>query len=182
MAPDDPLLHRLKHYEIGPADAELTFADRLARENRWSAEYAARVVEEYRRFAYLAMTSGHEITPSDQVDQAWHLHLTYSRDYWQRFCPDVLGGELHHGPTAGGPVERDRYYRQYAETLASYEAAFGHAPPPDIWPPAARRFGIDPFAIRTNPRDNLIVPRRWAEIAIGAFVALIGAIVVGVMV
>ncbi|WP_443026122.1 glycine-rich domain-containing protein, partial [Sphingomonas sp. CCH9-H8] len=68
-------------------------------------------------------------TPSDAVDQAWHLHLTYTRDYWEHFCPDVLGRALHHGPTAGGADEHRRYYRQYAETLARYEAAFGIAPP-----------------------------------------------------
>ena len=74
-----------------PKTAALTFADRLARENGWSAAKAARVVDEYRRFCFLAATAGHEVTPSDAVDQAWHLHLTYSRDYWERFCPEVLG-------------------------------------------------------------------------------------------
>ena len=93
--PDDPLWQRLRAYEIGPDDAAFTFAQRLARENRWSESYADEVIDEYRRFAYLAMTAGHEVTPSDQVDQAWHLHLTYTRDYWQRFCAEVLGGPLH---------------------------------------------------------------------------------------
>ncbi|MGB3165702.1 MAG: hypothetical protein WBA68_02890 [Alteraurantiacibacter sp.] len=49
MAPDDPLWYRLQDYEIRPTDAPLTFTDRLACENRWSAEYVARVVGEYRR-------------------------------------------------------------------------------------------------------------------------------------
>ena len=88
--PDDSLWQRIAAHHIGPPDAALSFARRLARENRWSLAYAERVIEEYRRFCYLAMTAGHEVTPSDQVDQAWHLHLTYSRDYWERFCPEVL--------------------------------------------------------------------------------------------
>jgi len=108
------------------------------------------------------MTAGHEVTPSDAVDQAWHLHLTYSRDYWQTFCPEVLRADLHHGPTRGGPVERERYYRQYAGTLTFYEAAFGEPPPTDIWPGAHRRFSIDPQAIRVNLFDDIIVPRRVA--------------------
>lgn len=162
------LRDRLSAYHIGPADAALSFADRLGRENRWSPAFAERVIGEYLRFCYLAMTAGHQVTPSDQVDQAWHLHLTYSRDYWQRFCPEILGGELHHGPTAGGQTERARYYEQYAQTLASYEEAFGEAPPPDIWPPAARRFGSDPRSYRVNPADVVTLPKRGVWLILAA--------------
>lgn len=173
-AASSDLWQRLAGYEIGPAEADLTFARRLARENRWADGYAERVITEYKRFCYLAITAGHEVTPSDAVDQAWHLHLTYSRDYWNRFCPDVLGAPLHHGPTAGGQVERTRYYDQYARTLQSYERHFGTAPPVDIWPPAARRFSIDPLSYRVNPRDVLIVPR--ASVTGGLVVAVVVAL------
>ncbi|WP_066555255.1 glycine-rich domain-containing protein [Croceicoccus bisphenolivorans] len=171
---EDPLWQRLARYRVGPPDAAFSFEQRLARENGWSEAHAGRVVDEYRRFCYLAMRAGHEVTPSDAVDQAWHLHLTYSRDYWQRFCPDVLEMPLHHGPTAGGEVERDRYYRQYAETLASYERVFGPSPA-DIWPDANRRLYRDPLARRVHPRDHLIVPKRLAIPVI--VLALVGAII-----
>ena len=174
------LWQRLAAYEIGPPNASLTFTQRLARENRWSAEFAARVVREYKRFCYLAVTAGHEVTPSDAVDQAWHLHLTYSRDYWERFCPEVLGAPLHHGPTAGGSVERRRYYEQYAGTLKSYEVAFGEPPPADVWPDAKRRFTTDPKAFRVNPEDVMILSRRWLILvpALGALM-LVGAFLLG---
>lgn len=176
---ETPLWQRLDGYQIGPADAAFTFAQRLARENRWSEDYANRVIHEYKRFAWLACEAGHEVTPSDAVDQAWHLHLTFTRDYWDRFCPEVLGMPLHHGPTAGGTAERTRYYDQYAQTLASYQAHFGEPAPFDIWPDARRRFIVDPRAVRVNPADALIVPRPIAygfaaAIAI-AFLALIAA-------
>ncbi len=163
---------RLAAHEIGPPDASFTFADRLARENRWTVEYAKRVIREYKRFCYLAMTAGQEVTPSDAVDQAWHLHLTYSRDYWQEFCPNVLGADLHHGPTAGGPVERDRYYAQYAATLKAYEDTFGEPPPPDIWPDAGRRFQVDPLAFRVNPKDVIVAPRRKGTLAVAVLVTV----------
>lgn len=159
---DEALWHRIADHQIGPADASLSFTARLARENRWDAAFAERVIGEYKRFCYLAMTAGQEVTPSDAVDQAWHLHLTYSRDYWQVFCPQVLGADLHHGPTRGGPVERDRFYRQYAATLAAYEAAFGEAPPGDIWPGAHRRFAVDPLGIRVNLLHDMVLQRRVA--------------------
>ena len=183
---DEGLWQRLKAHTIGPPEASLTFTDRLARENRWSPEYAARVILEYKRFCYLARTAapGEQVTPSDSVDQAWHLHLTYSRDYWEEFCPTALDAPLHHGPTAGGEVERTRYYDQYAATLKAYEDAFGEAPPADIWPDAKRRFEIDPVGIRVNPKDVMILSRPElvaALLAVGVFAGILGWMLRGIV-
>ncbi|MFM9935026.1 MAG: glycine-rich domain-containing protein [Novosphingobium sp.] len=156
----NPLWQMLSTYEVGPADADLSFTARLARENGWTLAHAARVFEEYRRFLFLAVTAGHPVTPSDAVDQAWHLHLTYTRDYWERLCPEVLGQALHHGPTKGGRAEGERFFEQYAQTLRSYETAFGPAPA-DIWPDARRRLQIDPMARRVHLHEALILPWRW---------------------
>lgn len=166
----DPLWQALAAYEVGPPDADLGFVKRLARENGWSPAHAARVFEEYRRFLYLAVTAPHAVTPSDAVDQAWHLHLAYTRDYWNRLCPEVLGRSLHHGPTKGGREEGERFFEQYALTLRAYEAAFGPAPA-DIWPDARRRLMIDPEARRVHPREAFIIPRRHVWLAL-ALVAL----------
>lgn len=169
------LWQRLAAYQIGLTHASLTFAQRLARENRWSQAFSERVMREYKRFCYLAVTAGQEMTPSDAVDQVWHLHLSYTRDYWERFCPDVLGTPLHHGPTQGGAEERGRFFAQYAATLKAYEDAFAQPPPEDIWPAARRRFGIDPRAARVNPADVIILPRRWGY-TVGAVAALLLAL------
>ncbi len=159
----DPRWVALSCYHIGPDDAALPFAARLARENCWTAAHAARVIDEYKRFVWLACRTGHQVTPSDAVDQAWHLHLTYTRDYWERFCPEILGRALHHGPTAGGRDEGARFHEQYAQTLKAYEAAFGEAAPADIWPSAQRRLIHDPRARRVHPRDGLFL--RWRTVA-----------------
>lgn len=169
---DHPVWQRIVTHQIGPSDAALSFSARLARENGWSAATAERVIEEYRRFTFLAVTGDAPATPSDAVDQAWHLHLSYTRDYWERFCPEVLGRALHHGPTEGGSEEHRRYYRQYADTLARYESAFGAPPPADIWPSAARRLIDDPRARRVHPRDGVIVPRPLVLAFLFAFAAL----------
>lgn len=174
-ARDHPLWQKLEAYEIGPPDAAISFAARLSRENRWSADFAERVIGEYKRFCFLAMTAGHEVTPSDAVDQAWHLHLAYSRDYWDRFCPEVLGAPLHHGPTAGGVVEQARYFEQYAQTLKSYEAVFG-LPPEDIWLSARQRFGRDPLAMRMLHRDVIFVLDRTTILKGAALAAILLAI------
>ncbi|MDQ8756463.1 hypothetical protein RCO27_09495 [Sphingosinicella sp. LHD-64] len=161
---EHPIWVALSRYSIGPEDTALTFADRLARENGWSSAEAERVIDEYKRFCFLAATVDHEVTPSDAVDQAWHLHLIYTRDYWQRFCPEVLVRPLHHGPTAGGPAEQHRYFAQYAETLKSYERVFGKAAPTDLWPDAARRLIEDPKARRVHPRDGIVISHRLGTI------------------
>jgi len=49
------------------------------------------------------------VTPSDTVDQAWHLHLIYTGHYWEELCGKVLGLQLHHEPSAGGAVEGGKY-------------------------------------------------------------------------
>ena len=78
----DPLWARIKGFALDDPASSLPFSQRLARENGWSRHFACRAIEEYKRFCYLAMTAGHSVSPSDAVDQAWHLHLLYTRSYW----------------------------------------------------------------------------------------------------
>lgn len=89
------------------------------------------------------------------------------------FCAQVLRADLHHGPTNGGPAERERYYRQYADTLAAYEAVFGAPPPAAIWPSAQRRFCVDPRGVRVNFSDGIFVSRRVA-LALGLLAVMAG--------
>ena len=86
------LWERTRTFEIDDGPAEFPFAARLARDNAWTGAFAERVVVEYRRFLHLMMVAGHPVTPSDQVDQAWHLHLTYTHSYWERLCGETLVG------------------------------------------------------------------------------------------
>jgi uncharacterized protein (TIGR04222 family) len=169
MSPDQPdLLARIRAFDIdGPGPAALPFAARLARENGWSPGYAARVVREYKRYAFLAVTSAEPVCPSEDVDAAWHLHLTYTRSYWGRFCPEVLGRPLHHDPTRGGPAEARKHRAMYDRTLARYREAFGEDPPADIWPPAAERFGADLRHRAVNTARNWVIPKAPVRRAAG---------------
>ena len=135
----DDLWLRLTQVSLDVEGAAFPFSARLARDNGWSEEFADRVVEEYRRFAYLAATGTEEVTPSDAVDQAWHLHLTYTRHYWGEWTT-ALGAELHHGPTKGGLSEAERFEANYVRTISRYKTTFLVAPSPDIWPSAQERF------------------------------------------
>ncbi len=171
---DRELWRRLEAFEFDDPAASLTFTRRLARENGWDVPYAARVVEEYKRFVFLAMTAGHEVTPSDEVDQAWHLHLTYTRSYWGELCGEVLGRPLHHGPTKGGASEGQRFEEQYEATLASYRDVFSEEPPADVWPPSVVRFGEAKDIVRVNRQRMWLVPKPWCRSSSSAGVVFCG--------
>ncbi len=161
----DPLWAELSRYNVGTDDVALGFVARLARENGWSVSHSERVFDEYRRFLYLAVRSGHPVTPSDAVDQVWHLHLAYSRDYWEHLCP-LLGAPLHHGPTEGGADENARFYENYCATLRSYERYFGCPAPVDLWPAAQQRLFDDPRARRVHPREGIVIGRAVLTLAL----------------
>ena len=119
--------------------ASLPFSKRLARENRWPHWFALDVIEEYRKFLYLLERAGHPVTPSIQVDQAWHLHLLYSESYWEDFA-EGMPVKPHHGPTRGGEQEDEKFIDWYSKTLNTYEAVFEQKPPVHIWPRKEERF------------------------------------------
>lgn len=157
---------KLARFDIDSGDGPLTFERRLARENGWTLGYSRRVVEEYKRFVFLCCEAGHPCTPSDQVDQAWHLHLTYTRSYWEELCQKVLQRPLHHDPTKGGRKEGAKFDDWYTRTLASYERLLGEKAPADIWPPSEERFGVDPYARRVNLKRHWVVPKQTVTRAV----------------
>lgn len=180
MPNDMTLWTRLQALELDQAGSAFRFSDRLARENGWSRAFALGAIEEYRRFICLAATSPTPVTPSDIVDQVWHLHLTYSRSYWDDMCGGVLGRPLHHGPTKGGTAEDTRYRGQYDDTLSQYRAAFGEEPPAAFWPPEDERFSGAAHQQWVDRRTHFVLPRASVMRAAGAMAAGLGLAVVGV--
>lgn len=134
------LWQRIRDFEIDAADASKNYTTRLAKENGWTPVYAKRVIDEYKKFAFLAVAAGHGVTSSKAIDEAWHLHLLYTQNYWEQFCPLALGQPLHHHPSNGDPEQDMKFQNWYQNTLASYERLFNESPPADIWPrPNAER-------------------------------------------
>lgn len=154
---DRALWGRIAAHDFEAAGAALTFTARLARDHGWGLAETRAAIDEYRRFCFLAVRAGREVTPSEEVDEVWHQHLTYSRDYWHSWCRDVLRRDLHHGPTLGGAAESRRFAEQYAETLAAYEAWFG-PPSSAFWPGTAERFGAGPRFQIVDRRRSFVFP------------------------
>ena len=159
--------NRLVSLEFDAADVAFPFSARLARENGWMPELARKAIEEYRKFCFLATHAGDPVTPSDEVDQVWHLHLTYSRHYWETLCRDTLGRSLHHGPTEGGADEDRKFRAWYEDTLASYRRYFGE-PPRDLWPCVEERFDARHDFVRIDRRDVVTLDRTLLKRGVGA--------------
>jgi hypothetical protein len=157
---------KIKSYSFDKPDVNVTFSQRLAKENNWNIEYTNRVIEEYRKFTFLAIVAGHIVSPSEPIDKVWHLHLTYTHAYWDKFCPDVLGKPLHHQPSKGGHLELQKYDALYRQTLDSYHKFFGDLPPQDIWLSSENSFDRNLSFKRINFQENWIIPKPNLSLAI----------------
>ena len=138
MALSNPELYRLiSEFRVDDATAPKSFSRRLQKEHGWSPDFTALAVREYLRFMYLARTASGGVSPSQVVDEVWHLHLTFTRSYWKELCGEILGKEIHHDPGTGLPGESFRDV--FAETLALYRQEFDQDPPALIWQPAPQK-------------------------------------------
>ena len=171
MITDTALWQAINAYEIDAADAALPFSRRLARDNHWSHSFALAAIANYKRFMYLICTSGTVLTPSEEIDAVWHLHLLYTQDYWDRFCGDTLGRKIHHSPTRGGAAEADTYLTCYRRTLTLYEEVFG-PPPPALWPDEATRFS-PPQRKSVDTSTHIILPKRQVFLCLTAGLPLL---------
>ncbi len=146
------LWERIRDFEMDDPEASFSFTDRLCREQGWSMQFAMRAVAEYKKFMLLIAICDHPCTPSEAVDEVWHLHLIYTRSYWKHFCGDTLGREVHHEPTKG-ISEQENFRDLYEKTQRSYTAFFLEPAPQDIWPGVEERFATrsrkkNPFRIK----------------------------------
>ncbi|MFD0997963.1 glycine-rich domain-containing protein [Ohtaekwangia kribbensis] len=149
---------KVRAFELDDPESAFPFSSRLARENGWTLEYTLRTIEEYKKFMFLICVAGYPLTPSDQVDQVWHLHLLYTYSYWKEFCATVLKREVHHGPTKGGKQEGEKFNDWYTKTLDTYTAIFQEPPPADIWPVNQKRFSEINYQ-RINLDKNWIIKK-----------------------
>jgi hypothetical protein len=127
------LWQNIATFKLDDPQAARPFSKKLAEEQKWTEDFTQRVIAEYKKFAFLCVTLPNGASPSPTVDEAWHLHLTYTDSYWNQFCPNVLGTQLHHHPSKGGSGETQKHEDWYRQTLSGYVEIFEQLPPNDIW-------------------------------------------------
>lgn len=155
---DATLYQAILAFSLDEPNCSFPFSKRLATENGWTGEFTQRVILEYKRFMYLCCISPEPVTPPDAVDQAWHLHLTYTRSYWVDFCQNTLPKPIHHHPTKGGNAEAQKFDHWYTRVQQLYLHHFGQLPPEDIWLPNQQRF-TDIHFQRINLNRYWLIPK-----------------------
>ncbi len=152
---ENDLWRKLTTFPFDAPGVRRPLSVRLAEDQRWTADYTRRVLNEYRRFLFLTAVAGHTVCPSEDIDQAWHEHLTWTRLYWDELCGKILQYPLHHDPSGGGPAELLRHRAMYRQTLDSYLRVFNEPAPGDIWPVPEKRFASKRAIWRSAIRSHL---------------------------
>ncbi|MFM8747040.1 MAG: hypothetical protein ACKOED_10295 [Aestuariivirga sp.] len=126
----DPLWLKLNMMNAEGLTAFAPLAQALQTQLGYNAAAAQRIIEEYRKFLFLAMRAGHQVIPPGIVNDAWLMHIENVQDYWETLGGMISERPLAHGlGTAGGAPAADAW----KATLDSYERIFGAKPPMDIW-------------------------------------------------
>ncbi|WP_118952187.1 glycine-rich domain-containing protein [Taibaiella helva] len=127
------LWQKISAFRFDERGASFPFSRKLARENGWTYAFSKEAIEEYRKFIFLCCISPHGASPSEVIDEVWHLHLLYTQNYWQAFCRDTLGQDIHHHPSNGGPEESKKHEQWQTDTLTLYHRTFGYEAPELFW-------------------------------------------------
>lgn len=136
------LWNKIDKLSLDDKNAQFTFSMRLARDRKWSLRFTEKAIREYKKFIYLSCVSNTPVTPSEEVDEVWHQHLTYTKSYWHDLCRDTVERQIHHNPTTGGLEEDQKFLEQYLATLDLYVREFDEKPGKSIWPSHEIRFNL----------------------------------------
>lgn len=81
------------------------------------------LIEDYKKYMYVAATSDESCTPSKDVDIIWHEHILFTRDYINHWCGKILKKVIHHEP--GTPDEQPKFKSAYEKTQAKIKKTYG---------------------------------------------------------
>ncbi len=129
---DRRLWHRLEGYSFHERPLARSLVDRLVEETGHSVDVCYTLVEEYRRFMYLAGSSAENLSPSPIVDLVWRMHTEDERAYFEDFCPRILGRTIYRPDAEEGPLSLQDD-PDYIRTLEYYAQEFGR-PQVQYWP------------------------------------------------
>jgi hypothetical protein len=165
---------KLKNFKVSSnGDLDL-FWIKLTSENGWSHPYAKEVFLEYKKFLWLAKNSQSRVVPSRIIDRVWHLHMTFTKSYWNDLCEDILHFEFHHIPSSKNSRSEELDMIGYKNTLKMYEIEFGIFPSARYWPTSSKqkfnllKYVIFPFftvtfltACSLSSKEDFMTTLKW---------------------
>ena len=90
-----------------------------------SPDVATSLVHEYKKFLLMSVISALPIAPSGFVDEVWHLHMLFTREYLET-CRLLKGNVIVHVPLIENSVaEKENLQGFYQKTVQLYEKIFG---------------------------------------------------------
>jgi uncharacterized protein (TIGR04222 family) len=126
------LWQKIAYYDLDDPKSAHPFSKKLMHEQKLTSTLTQRTIAEYKKFIFLVLVEPQGASPSQKVDEVWHLHITFTKNYAD-FCEQIAGNFIHHNPSKGGAEEVNRHALWYKDTLIAYVRHFDAPPPPDIW-------------------------------------------------
>ena len=81
---------------------------RLMEREHWEREDASEAIRRYKNFLILILKyPDHLLAPAPDMDEAWHHHILFTREYTQA-CEKIFGGYLHHTPAQSSHFEEKK--------------------------------------------------------------------------
>lgn len=91
-----------------------TIISRLQKKHpEWSKPYIETLIRQYKRFLHSAANSNTELVPTKDVDEVWHEHILFTKDYFVNW-KEYLGKLVHHNPEKLG--ENKDYSQSFEKT------------------------------------------------------------------
>lgn len=69
----------------------------------WNRGKVMELIREYKTFLYFCAKDDEENVPSAEVDEIWHEHILFTKDY-ENWC-NFLGKKIHHNPEKIGETK-----------------------------------------------------------------------------
>ncbi len=88
------LWEKIRDFPLDDPGAFLPFSDKQAFNQNWSVSFTQRAIAEYKKFIFLCCVSEMGASPSQVVDEVWHLHLPYTTSCCPCTCCPVPGISL----------------------------------------------------------------------------------------
>jgi len=126
----DPLWLKLNLMNAEGLQAFAPLMEMMQKQMGQNSEMAQRVIEEYRKFLFLAMRAGHQVIPPGPINDVWQLHLQSAQNYWENLAQMIGERPIAQGVDAKNLGSMADAWKA---TLESYEKIFGAKPPADIW-------------------------------------------------